>query len=83
VRRICLELPVAGIDVAEVSPPYDHAEITACLANRLCLEALSGLAARKVGITHDPAGRCWRGAAVTRAAKRPSSLARKVEPGRV
>ncbi len=56
VRRICLELPVAGIDVVEVSPPYDHAEITAFLANRVCLEALSGLAARKVGLTHDPAG---------------------------
>ncbi len=56
VRRICLELPVAGIDVVEVSPPYDHAEITAYLANRVCLEALSGLAARKLGITHDPAG---------------------------
>ena len=56
VRRICRELPVAGIDVVEVSPPYDHAEITAFLANRVCLEALSGLAAQKVGITHDPAG---------------------------
>jgi agmatinase len=56
VRRICRELPVAGIDVVEVSPPYDHAEITAFLANRVCLEALSGLAAAKVGITHDPAG---------------------------
>ena len=56
VRRICRELPVAGIDVVEVSPPYDHAEITAYLANRVCLEALSALASRKVGITHDPAG---------------------------
>jgi agmatinase len=56
VRRICREVPVAGVDVVEVSPPYDHAEITAFLANRVCLEALSGLAARKVGITHDPAG---------------------------
>jgi agmatinase len=56
VRRITRELPVAGIDVVEVSPPYDHAEITAYLANRVCLEALSGLAARKIGITHDPAG---------------------------
>jgi len=56
VRRICRELPVVGIDVVEVSPPYDHAEITASLANRVCLEALSGLAARTVGITHDPAG---------------------------
>jgi len=56
VRRICLELPVVGIDVVEVAPPYDHAEITAYLANRVCLEALSGIAARKKGISHDPAG---------------------------
>jgi len=56
VRRICRELPVAGIDVVEVSPPYDHAEITAALANRVCLEALSGLAVRRNGTHHDPAG---------------------------
>jgi agmatinase len=56
VRRICLELPVVGMDVVEVAPPYDHAEITAYLANRVCLEALSGMAARAKGITHDPAG---------------------------
>ena len=31
VRRICLELPVVGVDVVEVSPPYDHADITAAL----------------------------------------------------
>ncbi len=56
VRRICLELPVVGIDVVEVSPPYDHAEITAYLANRVVLEALSGIAARRTGIRHDAAG---------------------------
>ena len=42
VRRIAYELPVVGVDVVEVSPPYDHAEITAFLANRVVLEALSG-----------------------------------------
>ncbi len=47
VRRICLELPVVGIDVVEVSPPYDHAEITAALANRVVLEALSAIARRR------------------------------------
>ncbi len=47
VRRICRELPVAGVDVVEVSPPFDHAEITAMLANRVVLEALSGIAARR------------------------------------
>jgi agmatinase len=56
VRRICLELPVVGVDIVEVSPPYDHAEITAYLANRVALEALSGIAARRTGLRHDPAG---------------------------
>jgi agmatinase len=56
VRRICLELPVVGMDIVEVSPPYDHAEITAFLANRVALEALSAMAARKHGLGHDPAG---------------------------
>jgi agmatinase len=58
VRRICYELPVAGIDVVEVSPPFDHADITAFLANRVCLEALSGIARRRQdardGTTWDP-----------------------------
>jgi agmatinase len=37
------------MEVVEVAPPYDSAEITALLANRLVLEALSGLALRKLG----------------------------------
>jgi agmatinase len=44
VRRIAYELPISGIDVVEVSPPYDHADITALLGNRVVLEVLSGLA---------------------------------------
>ena len=55
VRRICRELPVAGVDVVEVSPPYDHAEITAMLANRVVLEALSGIAARRRDLSPDAA----------------------------
>ncbi|GAB3431233.1 agmatinase family protein [Flindersiella endophytica] len=58
VRRICLELPVVGMDVVEVSPPYDHADITAALANRVVLEALSAIARRRRderdGTTWDP-----------------------------
>jgi len=54
VRRVGLELPVVGIDVVEVSPPYDHADITAALANRVVLEALSGIAARRRGGSHRP-----------------------------
>lgn len=44
VRRIARELPLAGLDVVEVAPPYDHADITALLANRVVLEVLSGVA---------------------------------------
>jgi agmatinase len=59
VRRICLELPVVGLDVVEVSPPYDTAEVTAYLANRVVLEALSAIARRRAdardGTTWDPA----------------------------
>jgi agmatinase len=47
VRRIAYELPVLGVDLVEVSPPYDHAEITSFLANRVVLEALTGIARRR------------------------------------
>lgn len=46
VRRIAMEVPLGGVDVVEVSPPYDHAEITAYLGNRIVLEALGGMAWR-------------------------------------
>lgn len=58
VRRICYELPVFGMDIVEVSPPYDHADITALLGNRVVLEALSAMARRRQderdGTTWDP-----------------------------
>ena len=41
------ELPVVGVDVVEVSPPYDHAEVTAYLGNRVVLEVLSAIARRR------------------------------------
>jgi agmatinase len=47
VRRLACELPIWGVDVVEVSPPYDHAEVTAYLANRVVLEVLSGIAWRR------------------------------------
>lgn len=55
VRRICYELPVVGVEVVEVAPPYDHADITAALANRVVLEALSAIARRRQGPEWDPA----------------------------
>jgi agmatinase len=57
VRRIAMELPLAGIDVVEVSPPYDHAEVTAFLANRVVLEALSGMAWRRRSLAGLPVRR--------------------------
>ena len=58
VRRACLELPVVGLEVVEVSPPYDPVGITAALANRVVLEALSAMARRRAdardGTTWDP-----------------------------
>ena len=54
VRRICLELPIVGIDVVEVAPAFDSADITAILANRVVLEALSAIAKRKSGESYSP-----------------------------
>ena len=51
VRRIAMEVPLAGLDVVEVSPPYDHAEVTAYLANRVVLEALAGFTWRRRAAT--------------------------------
>ncbi|MFC0862893.1 agmatinase [Sphaerimonospora cavernae] len=47
VRRTCYELPVVGVEIVEVAPPYDHADITAYLGNRVVLEALSAMARRR------------------------------------
>lgn len=47
VRRTCYELPVVGVEIVEVAPPYDHADITAYLGNRVVLEALSAIARRR------------------------------------
>jgi len=49
IRRIVGAVELAGMDVVEVSPPYDHAETTAMAANRAVLEAISALAAKKLG----------------------------------
>jgi agmatinase len=47
VRRIAGAVEIAGMDIVEVSPPYDHAETTAMVANRVALEAISALAVKK------------------------------------
>jgi agmatinase len=47
VRQIVGKVDLVGMDVVEVSPPYDHAEVTAALAHRCVMEALSALAAKR------------------------------------
>ncbi|MBB3084636.1 agmatinase [Geodermatophilus sabuli] len=46
IRRIAEKTNVIAMDVVEVSPPYDHAELTAQNANRCVLEAISALAVK-------------------------------------
>ena len=47
IRQIVGAVDLAGMDIVEVAPPYDHAETTAMAANRAALEAISALAVRK------------------------------------
>ena len=47
IRQIVGAVDLAGMDVVEVAPPYDHAETTAMAANRAVLEAISALAVRR------------------------------------
>src|SRR5262249_61318609 len=47
IRRIVGRVELAGMDIVEVSPPYDWAESTAMLANRCALEAISALAVKR------------------------------------
>jgi agmatinase len=59
IRQIVGAVELAGMDVVEVSPPYDHAETTAMAANRAALEAISALAVRKAAgarVRWEPAG---------------------------
>ncbi len=46
VRRIVGAVELAGMDIVEVSPPYDWAESTAMIANRAAMEAISALAVK-------------------------------------
>jgi agmatinase len=47
VRQIVGAVDLAGLDIVEVSPPYDWAESTAMIANRVALEAISALAVKR------------------------------------
>lgn len=47
VRLIALECDIVGLDVVEVAPAYDHADLTVNAAHRLVFEALAALAERR------------------------------------
>lgn len=51
IRRVVGAVELAGMDIVEVSPPYDHAEVTAMAAHRCALEAVSALAAKRAAGT--------------------------------
>jgi agmatinase len=52
VRRLSAEVGMVAMDVVEVSPPYDSGNnITALFAHRCVLEALTGTAMRRLGLT--------------------------------
>ena len=46
VRQIVSQVDLVGMDVVEVSPPYDHAEVTAILAHRTVMETIGALGVR-------------------------------------
>ena len=48
VRRIALETNLVGMDLVEVSPPYDWADVTINNAHGVIWEVLSGLAYKKI-----------------------------------
>jgi agmatinase len=47
IRQVVGSVELTGMDVVEVSPPYDQAEVTAAAAHRCVLEAISALAAKR------------------------------------
>lgn len=52
VRRLAAEVGIVAMDVVEVSPPYDVGpSITALFARRAVMEALTGMAMRRMGLT--------------------------------
>jgi agmatinase len=54
VRTVASRVELAAMDIVEVSPPYDHAGVTALAAHRVVLETLSGMALRRSGRAAKP-----------------------------
>ena len=53
-RTIASEVDLCAMDLVEVSPPYDHASITAMAAHRVIYETISGIALRRSGTPARP-----------------------------
>jgi agmatinase len=49
VRTVAAGVDLAAMDLVEVSPPYDHAGVTALAGHRVVLDALTGFALRRLG----------------------------------
>ncbi|MFN2589034.1 MAG: agmatinase [Actinomycetota bacterium] len=49
IRRLTVARGLVGMEVVEVSPPYDQAGITALAAHRVVVDALAGLAVHRRG----------------------------------
>lgn len=49
IRKLVTARGMVGMDVVEVSPPYDHADITSLAARQVVLDALSALALHRSG----------------------------------
>ena len=60
VRQVVGSVELAAMDVVEVSPPFDQAEVTAAAAHRCVLEAISALAARRRAAGGEPIARIGR-----------------------
>jgi agmatinase len=54
VRRVASDLDLCAMDLVEVSPPYDHASITAMAGHRIVLETLGGIALRRSDLPPRP-----------------------------
>jgi agmatinase len=54
IRQVVGRVELAAMDVVEVSPPFDQAEVTAAAAHRCVLEAISALAARRRDAGREP-----------------------------
>ncbi len=71
------------MDVMEVAPPYDHAEVTAMAAHRCVLETISGMAYRATATGRTSEAHATTLADVTSSAERTSPIGRTAKPATV